>query len=206
MEYRYFEVTDGPVLDRIAEIDAANDAAKKHFIEIINELGGNDEKWLTSGEDRSLVGVFFDTPRAPGHGEKFKRVESGAWYPKRNSKWGRDIHKRIKAIETISPEEALSLLSLKGKRLILNSRMASPSLNSFGSPRRVLVTVPWYDEDPMVLAAYRQKKDQKDSTLNHLLWEPTSDMVEIKRWEFHKIIDEHNAAIGKREAEENDLL
>lgn len=58
-------------------------------------------------------------------------------------------------------------------------------------------SVPWRDEDPQVLAEYITERDagtRGHGELDHLLWVPPPEWVEIKEWELKKAMAEAKSA------------
>ena len=47
-----------------------------------------------------------------------------------------------------------------------------------------IFSVPWLDANP-----------NEENKIENLKWEPHKDMVEIKYWEYEKIIDDYNSTV-----------
>jgi hypothetical protein len=188
---RYFRVTEGPIVEDAKEVLSVNKKAQEEYSAILEEIGACSTQWWQRGN--RLVGIKFD--HSPGN--NYKKINPG-WYPKKNTKAGRELCKRLESIET--REERFCLRSTKlgtlipvlfgGGKAYGVAHVIIPS-----DPPVVYVSVPWYDEDPGVLSAYKNDKNHISANLDHLLWEPTEHMRECKEWEYKRAIEEWNESI-----------
>ncbi len=201
---RYFRITSGPVLEKAREIEANNQEARKAVLAFCHEIGAEN---AMNYRDGSLAGFKFKT--TPDQ-QVWKQPDSyGAYWPRKNSAAGRDMLARIKALPPFLPLfGALELVGLYGGFPILIGGGVGYTCTICGSADLgvYFVGVPWRDKSPEDLAEYRMAKENKspcsNSELEHLQWQPTADMVEIKRWEMEKEIEELNARLRDMKAQE----
>ena len=194
---RYFRITSGPVIEAVTECRAINAEAHKQYGEILTELGAEPGYYQREGK---LVAIQFE--ERPD-GDKYKRMDCGGWYPKRNTKEGRALHKRIDSIVTKPVSSALSEVGLRDNPTIFDSRGGRcyyPTILVKPSDSLVVfISVPWFDCDPDKLVEYvkdREAGTRGDGNYDALLWEPTYDMTEVKNWEVEKEIDQWNESVN----------
>lgn len=191
---RHFRVNSGPLIDAIANHKAIQKQSNEQYKQIIQDIGANADYYVRCGK---LVAFTFDNP--PDQ-RLYKRVNNG-WYPKKNIAFGRELDKRIKSVKTSDINDCLSIFGLYyGPSIIWGGRGHYPSIRviPYWQGDVAIVSVPWYDADPVKLDDYRQKKEKSvcfDMTLDSLLWEPSTDMAEIKEWQAHKEIEEWNESV-----------
>lgn len=62
----------------------------------------------------------------------------------------------------------------------------------------LFVGVLWRNVSPQELAEYKSDREAKQMysmEMDHLCWEPTAEMQEVKRWEMEKELDQLNAQL-----------
>lgn len=193
---RYFRVTAGPLIEAVQKANEINDAAFKVYNEIGAEFGAEPGYYAIRGR---LTGFLFNkTPDS----KLFRKDKGGGYYPKKSSKAGQEL---IKRIDQVATRDLITLLSVVGL-----SGCGFPRLFGGGKayyevivviPHRhpvVYINVPWYDENPETLTKYKVDKQMNihsDHNLDAILWEPTPDMVEVKKWEVDKHISDWNASL-----------
>lgn len=199
---RYFRVTDGPIMDKAIEIEAANAEARKVIAAFCEEIGATDSLSYRSG---SRAGFRF--PKAPDQSVWKKPDRFGAYWPRKSSAAGREMLARVEALPRIDDiAQALQVAGLHPHVpvLITDRRGHCATITSRPSLGVLFVGVPWRDIAPQELEAYRSNREAGTCwsvEMDHLLWQPTADMQELKRWEVEKEIEELNARI-KRETQE----
>ena len=179
---RHFRVSTGPLMAEAERIKAVNKAGWDEYIKIAEEIGASTDSIMMSA-GHYLSGFKFKTGNEPDP-KIYKRKDDDSWYPKKNNKVGRALDKRIEAVITENPTDALDIIGLgkNHERAIFGdnyvcwvSLVTIPS-----SPPVHYVRVPWMEAYP------------GSDIIEELLWEPTDDMVSIKSWELDKAIDEWN--------------
>lgn len=193
---RYFKVTTGPLVDAVKEANDINAEARKKYEALLKDLGAKSTKWYHN--NNSLSGIIFDS--VPDRGI-YKKTKFG-WWPKKNTKEGKVIHAKLEEIETRDLNSCLKVVNLDTwPRLFGNGRVYYAVLTVMPSdPLVAYISVPWYDEDPEKLRKYVEEKKttvRGDINMDAILWEPTEDMVPVKKWEVDKAIDEWNESVKK---------
>lgn len=197
---RYFRVTHGPIMDKAIEIEAANVKARKAVRDFCHEIGATD---LYSHRDGRHAGFRF--PSTPDQ-SVWKQPDSfGSYWPRKNSAAGREMLSRIEALPRIVDiAKALAVVGLEPHvPLLISDRYGySATLTGRTSLGVLFVGVPWRDVEPLELEDYKASREagtcwsiEKD----HLLWKPTTEMQEMKRWEVEMEIEELNARIKRME-------
>lgn len=199
---RYFRVTHGPIMDKAIEIEAANAEARKALHAFCQEIGSTDS---LSYQDGRRAGFRF--PSTPDQSVWKQPNSFNAYWPRKNSAAGREMLARIEALPRIVDiSQALEVVGLTPHVPMLISDRCGHSATITGrtSLGVLFVGVPWRDIDPKELERYKAKREAGNSWsmgMEHLLWQPTAEMQELKRWEVEKEIEELNARI-KREKQE----
>ena len=110
----HFRVSTGPLMAEVERIKAVNKAGRDEYIKIAEEIGAStDSIMMTNGH--YLSGFKFDLSNAPDPKLYKQQGDPSTWYPKKNNKVGRALHKRIEAVITENPADALDIIGL-GKR------------------------------------------------------------------------------------------
>ena len=193
---RYFKVTEGPLVAAISENKKVNDDARVEYKKIIKEIGAKEDYYTF---DVQPSGFMFD--KAPDGGI-FKKNKNGSYYPKKNCKDGRELAKRIESVKTASSGSPLSSVGLHGNkfpRIFGNGKAYYETMIVIPSdPPVAFVSVPWFDEDPEKIEQYkidRSTGNNINRDLSAILWEPTADMAEVKKWEVDKAVEEWNESL-----------
>ena len=198
---RYFKVTEGLLVEAVQEAMAINAVARKEYSKILKEVGANPGFYHRGNR---LVGMEFDEEPDKG---VYKRVKNAGWYPKKNSSAGKELAARLEFIETRDIQECLRAVGLSPHPSIFaDGKCYWPVLTVIpDTPPVVFVGVPWFDEDPEELANYEEDRvaiRRFDSSLDSLLWVPDPELVEVKRWERDRHIDEWNEKVRARDSVE----
>lgn len=196
---RFFRVLTGPLMDAISHANEVNKEARNRYLEILKDIGAQPRYYQ---RDKKLTGILFDENPDP---KVFKSLGRFGWYPKRNCAKGREIHKRLSAVETINPDSALETIGLStfpvmfyGGKCYYATLTIIPQ-----TPPVAYVGIPWADEDPEELARYEMDRAtgrRGDRSLDHLLWKPLDGMEEVKEWEVQKHISEWIERVEKGES------
>ncbi len=199
---RYFRVTHGPIMDKAIEIEAANAEARKALHAFAQEIGATDS---LSYRDGRRAGFRFTSPPDPS---VWKQPNSfGAYWPRKNSAAGREMLARIEALPRIVDiAQAVEVAGLQPHvPVLIGDRYGHcATITSRPSLGVLFVGVPWRDIDPQELEDYRSKREAGTSwsvEMDHLFWQPTAEMQELKRWEVEKEIEELNARIEREKQE-----
>lgn len=187
---RYFKVINGDIIDFIKAANAINKKAREKYMQIAESIGATRKYYH---RDERLCGFIFE--KAPDSGV-FKSTKWG-WYPKRNCKKGKELVERLKAVETKDPQEALKLVGLNNSPTLFGAgKCYFPTLIFIPDDTPVVyITVPWYDEDPETLEKYKKENAEGVhycGNYDAVLWEPTPEMEEVKKWQVERHIDEWN--------------
>jgi len=192
---RYFKDTIGELAEAVKEARAANKKGNAVYSEILDDLGAKSTYYQN---DCLLVAMQFDEPNQ----KLYKRMKCGGWYPKLNSKEGRKINDRLRAVKITPISSCLKAVGLSSAPLIFSGNHCYfPTITVIPTPElTVIIGVPWYDEDPDKIAEYVKDREagiRGESNLDAILWEPAGYLVEIKEWEVQKIINDHNESIAR---------
>ena len=185
---RYFTITTGPLIKRIQEIRKVNDKANISYRKILKEIGAKEECYILNNR---ITGIIFEgTPDK----KLYKKLKYG-WWPKKSTKAGKELNKRFADIKTINEDSALEIVGLSSSPQLFTAGKCyySTVIIVPTEPMTVITQTPWYDEDPEKIAAYVE--GEGDANMSSLLWKPTSDMVEVKEWEYKKVISDYNESI-----------
>lgn len=190
---RYFRVTSGPMVDHMTEAAKINDAANEKYKAILDEVGA---KRTYYHQGRRMTAMMFD-----GEPDRniFKKCGQG-WWPKKNGPTGKDLNKRLSAIETKDPNDALKLVGLRYSPCVFaGGKCYWPTLIVIpGDIPTIYVTLPWFDCDSAEVEQYKRDREagiRGDANLDHIMWTPSAEMEEVKGWQVDKHIDEYNESI-----------
>lgn len=193
---RYFRITGGPLMDEVIKIEADNERNRKSVLAFAKELGAKN---MFSYSDGSISGFDFD--KTPDQSIWKQPNSFGHYMPRKNTAGGKEMIKRIKEIpRLLSIGTALNTIDLEERVPVLIEGRTGYSATLFGMAKLgvLFVGVPWRDISPDELEKYRREKEAGthwSMSLEHLLWSPTPEMQEIKRWEMEKEIEELNARL-----------
>lgn len=206
---RYFRVTSGTLLQAIEQIESQRKSSLMEIKKLQEELEATDTAVTREG---SIYGFKFQGSEPDP--KIWKMIKQGGYFfPKKNTNKGKEIAKKIKSISKYPDHnQALEDVGLVPNfpALIDFSTGVGISSQVFGSYELGVwfVSVPWQDEAPEVLSKYqedRAKGTRMSCALDHLLWEPPSEFVEVKRWEMEKEIEELNYKLRERRNSEAEL-
>jgi len=190
---RYFKILDAATLAEIERLWQLREKYMSALREIKEELGAQDvHTYSNSGH---LAGFGFEkTPDAA----VYRSPERGIFYPKKSSKVGKEICKKIDAISRPKQiEEALRVTGLvPGFSGALNEGMTFYSSTIAGGPAiGWFASIPWCDVDPAELEKYRanNEMEKRSGSMNHLCWEPPVEWEEIKEWQIKKAFEDAKA-------------
>lgn len=197
---RYFRITAGPLMEAAREIEQQRGVAIATLKTFIREVGATDAQTYRDG---TVAGFCFDGVACdPVWGV---RDSSGVRMPRGNTKEGKALRERIKALPRVPGfSDSLKSIGLHDGPAVINGNRFYRSLVA-GTPSLgvLYLCVPWRDIDPRELEEYGQQRDEGSNfsmELDHLLWKPTTDMVEMKEWEVRRDLDEANAQLKARAA------
>lgn len=200
---RYFKVTTGPLIKALKHHREVTKQSHVEYESICTEVGADVGKFYQ--RDGKLVGFIFSG--SPDQ-EVFKKGKYG-WTPKKNTKRGKAIAKQVAAVKTSDVKDCLKEVGLGNyfARIFTDCRAYGVSIIDIpDSTPWALIAVPWYDENPDVIAKYKDASGSKkhfNANLAAILWEPSADMVELKEWQFNKEISDWNESVkSKKENQE----
>lgn len=191
---RYFRVERGPLVDAVKEAREINNKAHDEHVSILKEIGAKTKYYQRDGR---LVAVIFDNEPNRNLYKKVGNCPDGH-FPKKNSKQGKALAKRLTEIKTKPEIDCLSVVGLIGRfKFVSASKAYGDTIVTIPSdPIVVYVSVPWHDVDPEKIEAYvaekQQSKGRYDRDLEAVMWTPPKEFIEIKSWEVDKAIDEWN--------------
>lgn len=190
---RYFKVESGDLIADVLESIRINNQANDQYKLILDDIGALPKYYHI---DMRVTSICFEiTPDT----NIYKRTEQG-WYPKKNTKFGRDLHNKLRKIKVKPIDDSLRIIGLESFPTIIHGHTGYSSTIFYtpSDPIVCYVSVPWYDEDPKVLEEYLTDRNNGISfncAYDHLLWEPTKDMIEVKEWEVKKAVDDWNSSL-----------
>lgn len=205
---RFFEIKDAATLARINELRDKRSAYNKQALDFTAEIGA--ETAYTRSERIS----GFDFKSEPDL-KVWKEGRDG-WVPRLNTKGGKAMQARIddlnKRHEPEPLDNALTIAGLNpGFPVLLeqrNGRGVGYRVGICGFPgeaARWFAGVPWRDKDPAKLAEYKTQREGErhhwSSELDHLLWTPPAEWVEVKEWEVQKALDEYKESAAQQQKE-----
>lgn len=201
--YRYFRVTSGPLMNKARELDATNVEARNALTNFFNEIGADN---ALSYNDGRLAGFRF--AKTPDQSVWKQPNSFGAYWPRKNTAAGRDMLARIEKLPRIvhimNALEAVGLYA--HSPMLIGDRCGyTATLTGLPSTGVLFVGVPWRNVSPQELAEYKSDREAKrmySMEMDHLCWEPTAEMQEVKRWEMEKELDQLNAQLRVEHEEE----
>lgn len=195
---RHFRITAGPIVKACIEMRHSAGETHKQFLEIIGKVGA--KQYYSGDQSNELVAIEFEEAPDP----KYYKRRGDGWYPKLNTKVGRELNQAILSVCPKGSNHVLKAAGLPSSPTIFHGSSAHYPVTFFipSAPPVVFIKVPWYDEDPVVLEHYvkdRAAGIQYDANCDSLLWKPSAEMVEVKSWEVDKEIDEWNESLSQKE-------
>lgn len=191
---RYFEIKDAATLARINEILTSRRAHKAAIVALRDRLGAVSVYWNDQGQIAA-----FEFEQKPDL-SAWKEV-GGNYMPRLNTKAGKAIQAMIDELGDPpgAIHDALRVAGLSvGLCLVGNGKGYRPSICGFeGEAARWFAVVPWYDEQPETLERYKEERaagTRMSCNLDHLLWTPPAEWVQLKEWEVKKAIDDAKEA------------
>lgn len=191
MDFRFFKVTAGPLMDELHRIHQSRQTAYAALKKFAKEMGASG---VMTADRRGFCGLAFDPPPDPA---VWKKVSDNCYWPKRNTKAGRELHKRMRALPVMeSHSRALRVVGLDGGGfpVLLEGRYGYCNTlfgNIVDGP--VFIRVPWRHVSDQELAEYRREREAGTrwcASLSHLSWQPHESMAEVKEWEVLRYLDE----------------
>ena len=192
---RYFMITSGPLMGRVKEINAINKKANEQYSIILKDIGAKEGCFM---KHNRITGIRFE-----GEPDRslYKKRKYG-WWPKKNTKKGKALNKLFKDIVTVDENTALEIVGLSTSPSIFTAgKCYMSTMISIPTPLTVIISTPWYDEDPAKIEKYIEdkKKGNMENNMEVLLWEPNKDMKEVKEWEYLKLISDYNESIKEEQ-------
>lgn len=196
--YRFFRVTEGPLIEAIAKINAAQDAMRKTYKAVSKEFDGD----IMVGGGGFIVGV---KPKPNCVLSDWKKLRNGLYVPKKTTQQGKDWAAKLKALPKFPMlGDALNAIGLSANMpvLIEGDRGLCNVLGGFPDLGIWFVRVPWCDVSKKEIAEYKREKkagNRFSLFLDHLCWTPHASMKEVKEWEYLKEWDELKKVMAERE-------
>lgn len=206
MYYRFFKVTDGPLIEELSRLKAINDQNYEGYKAIAVELAAS--QWMMFGT--KFAGFIFESEPDNNVWRQVPKY-SKVYAPRKNVPAGKDLWQRINAVvRKVDYNDALKAIEAPQHRFCIDGNRMTRTALCAGliGEGTIFVQVPWKDVDPTKLAEYAanqalpdgERKTWFDSELDHLLWTPHPSMVEVKEWEMLKWKEENH----KPESEQSD--
>ena len=189
---RYFKVTQGPLIDAVVDANSVNGLAHKKYMEILGEIGASQRYYTRGGR---MCGIVFKT--TPDK-KIFKETNHG-WWPKKNCKAGKELCAKIQAVKTADVRDALRAVGLIGGCPVIfreGKAYYCTLVVIQETPPVAYVSVPWWDVDPEKMEQYKSSNaDGKwfDANYDFVTWEPSPEMIEVKKWEVERHVYEWNS-------------
>ena len=174
MEIKFYKIEGGAAIDKASEFLKVRDNARNQYEKIFEEVGS-----LKSYRERKSKLCAFCFDEEP-NSKKWKWV-GGGYYPKQNTKFGKDLHKRLESITVIDEIEILKAANRADKILVIGS--------GYDTYRVGLTILPKTEiEAPCLLLSVPCSKEFGE-------WVAPTEAVEIELWESEKMISDYNKAI-----------
>lgn len=194
VSFRFFEVTEGPLIDAMREISEEKRAAFEAAKELGKSFGASEAviyggRWLF-GFEREPDDVLWKV--------EFQQDGHRYYKPVRRTLLGRRWADAIKKLTVPRHHDnALLVLNLPtGPAVIEGRHWYKPVVWGWLDVPLFLVKVPWRAYAPEILDAYRAMRagDEYFSTaMDHALWVPHPTMREVQEWQALKTTAERNA-------------
>lgn len=199
MYYRFFLVTDGPLIAELNRMKAINDENYEGYKAIASDVGAT--KWMMFSS--TFAGFIFETPPDSSVWRELPK-EHNVYAPRKNVPAGKALWARINAVvRRVDYNDALIAIGAPRAWLCIDGNRMTRTALCAGliGEGTIFVQVPWKDVDPARLAEYKANKEADDprvwfdSELDHLLWQPHPSMTEVKEWEMLKWRDENHKVL-----------
>lgn len=195
---RYFRVTGGPLMAAARSIEQEKREAFDICDALRKELSADSFNTYKDGRFAGFGFKQFPDPSVWKQPDQF-----GLYWPRKNTVRGKEIMKRIEALPKLRGlEYSLEAVGLAPHVPALIDGNVWYAPTAFGAPALgvMFVRVPWRDEKPEKLAAYKSQRDSDKRThfcieLDLLTWEPPAEFAEVKEWEVQKEIEELKAKL-----------
>ena len=198
---RYFRITSGPLLEAAKQLEEDNKARRTEMLAFCKEVGAASIYALRTG---GFGGVSF--AGVPDTSLWKKNRRDGLYWPSR-ARTAAALRERVANLPPVRPFSILLPLIQLHPHFPVFIEDRHGHISTIGGSAALgllIVQVPWRDVDPAELEQYRQDKAKcthNSMTLDHLLWTPTPEMVEIKKWEAERDLDELGERLKKLEAQ-----
>jgi hypothetical protein len=198
MKRRYFLVESKEADELIKNMNEHNEDVRQKVIALREEVGASDI--YTDQSYGNIVGVTFD--ERPDEERLYKRVqgERGLFYPRKNTKEGRELAKKFESIPELMTESTcgiLELFDLKGSGMLSGMTLYMPNIHIIPN-NAVYISIPSHDI-PLEELERRKASGQTDTNLNSMIssakWIPPECFTELKEWEVQKAYDEYNESL-----------
>ena len=190
---RYFKVTSGPIAIAAKALVDNHEEVRAKYLEILSGIGAEENYWHS---EHRLIGF---TPI--GDKSMYRKVKDAGYYPKVKTKESRALRDRLRDVDKLVMRRHGEIMQMANEPSEIFSGMAihfpTPTILNYDndSPLVVFISVPWYDEDPEVIAEARKNAslgNRLTGEIRALLWEPSTEMKEVKEWEVLKDIENFN--------------
>lgn len=185
-DQKYFTVKNGELKKQIIDIKRKNLQIRKDFFELSKEVGA-DGYYTDSREELCFDGFLFDDLEKVDK-TKFKGNSKNGWYPKKNTKWGKEITQRIDNIQSEVKSE-IDFIQKSGLNADIGSGYKGNRSYIMFPSVQVLLFSDHSDRDNVVFVFVPEK--QKED------WVVPDFLDEIREWEYLKILDEYNTLLKK---------
>ncbi len=203
MYHRYFEVKSGPLLKAVADIIAKRQEVIDTWKVFVARVGAKDVSHWTDGR---IAGLSFET--APDRA-KWSEMRGG-WWPKKNTREGKALRAEMETLPKMPVlGDALGVIGLINMPVLIDGHAGYRPVmgwHKFPDPGVVFIKVPWREADLNELAEYKAQRESEHPNhfsmeLDHLLWQPMPEMVEVKEWEFLRDMEASNNTQKQQEQE-----
>jgi len=200
MDYRYFQVTEGPLFDAFVKIVEQRRKAGVALRKFMKKHGISD----TYGGAPAEYRFDLDDP-ANRDDKKWRKVKQRGgrffWEARKNTPEGKALAAEVAALPVYPAfNDALDVVPglTGGMPLVIDGNAgyrAHIRFYSMRDPKVIIVAVPWKEVDAKKLAAYKKQAASKKRNhwcheLEFAQWTPPAWMVEMKEWEALRLIDE----------------
>jgi len=191
---RFFKITTGKAVEKAKEIIAQKKIMQEGYRRITREIGANDRYWHSQGK---LDAFSFDKPDL----KLYKKVtRTGGYMPKKNTSVGKEIHKKLDAIDVANDNDLISFLGIPEVLFdIPYLRYSVAHILPYDEPL-VIIKMPWKSVSPRDIEAYKKDDDvHRDEIMDFLCFEPLPEMLEIEEYEIKELIDAYNTSLEQQD-------